>query len=91
MTERLARVASRHPWWTVAAWMVGLVLAFAIVATALGDVLTTDGRVTSPTDSERAAELRNERFQPTLEDFNRDVTEVVIVRAVSGAIDHAKS
>jgi uncharacterized membrane protein YdfJ with MMPL/SSD domain len=90
MTERLARVASRHPWWTVAAWVVGLVLAFAIVTTTLGDVLTTEGRVTSPTDSERAAELQNERFQPTLADFNHDVTEVVIVRAVSGPIDHAK-
>jgi putative drug exporter of the RND superfamily len=89
MTERLAGAASRHPWWTVAAWVVGLVLAFAIVATALGDVLTTEGRVTSPTDSERAAELQNERFQPTLADFNHDVTEVVVVRAVSGPIDHA--
>jgi putative drug exporter of the RND superfamily len=89
MTERLAGAASRHPWWTVAAWVVGLVLAFAIVATALGDVLTTEGRVTSPTDSERAAVLQNERFQPTLADFNHDVTEVVVVRAVSGPIDRA--
>jgi len=90
MTERLAGAASRHPWWTVAAWVAGLVLALGIVATTLGDVLTTEGRVTSPTDSERAAELQNERFQPTLADFNHDVTEVVTVRAVSGRIDHAK-
>jgi uncharacterized membrane protein YdfJ with MMPL/SSD domain len=90
MTERLAAIASRHPWWTVGAWVLGVVLAFGVVATTLGDVLTTDSRVTSPTDSERAAELQNERFQPTLADFHRDVTEVAIVRAVSGRIDHAK-
>jgi uncharacterized membrane protein YdfJ with MMPL/SSD domain len=90
MTERLAAIASRHPWWTVGSWVLGVVLAFGVVATTLGDVLTTDSRVTSPTDSERAAELQNERFQPTLADFNRDVTEVAIVRAVSGRIDHAK-
>jgi uncharacterized membrane protein YdfJ with MMPL/SSD domain len=89
MTERLARSASRRPWWTVSAWVVGLVLALGITATTLDGVLTTEGRVTSPNDSERAAELQNERFQPTLADFQRDVTEVAIVRAVSGQVDHA--
>jgi uncharacterized membrane protein YdfJ with MMPL/SSD domain len=73
----------------VSAWVVGLVLALGITATTLDGVLTTEGRVTSPNDSERAAELQNERFQPTLADFQRDVTEVAIVRAVSGQVDHA--
>jgi uncharacterized membrane protein YdfJ with MMPL/SSD domain len=90
VTERLALATSRHPWWTVAAWIVGLVLALGIVATLLGDVLTSEGRVTSPNDSERAAELQGERFRPTVADFNHEITEVVVVRAVAGTIDHAK-
>jgi RND superfamily putative drug exporter len=90
LTERLARATSKHPWWTVAAWIVGLVLALGIVVTLLGDVLTSEGRVTSPNDSERAAELQGERFRPTLADLNHEITEVVVVRAVSGPIDHAR-
>jgi putative drug exporter of the RND superfamily len=90
MTERLARVSSRRPWVTIAAWTIGLVLSFGIVATLLGDVLTSEGRVTSPTDSERAAELQGERFRPTVSDFDRDVTEVVVVRAVAGTVDRAR-
>src|SRR5919109_1263322 len=90
MTERLARVSSRHPWRTIAAWIVGLVLSFGIVATLLGDVLTSEGRVTSPTDSERAAELQAERFRPTTDDFNRDVSEVVVVKSLEGPVDRAR-
>jgi putative drug exporter of the RND superfamily len=90
MTERLARASSRRPWVTITAWIIGLVLSFGIVATLLGDVLTSEGRVTSPTDSERAAELQGERFRPTVSDFDRDVTEVVVVRAVAGTVDRAR-
>jgi uncharacterized membrane protein YdfJ with MMPL/SSD domain len=90
MTERLARVSSRHPWLTITAWVVGLVLSFGIVASLLGDALTSEGRVTSPTDSERAAELQAERFRPTIDDFNHDVTEVAVVKSLDGAVDHAR-
>jgi putative drug exporter of the RND superfamily len=90
MTERLARVSSRHPWRTIAAWIVGLVVSFGIVATLLGDVLTSEGRVTSPTDSERAAELQAERLRSTTEDFNRDVSEVVVVKSLEGPVDRAR-
>ncbi len=90
MTERLASSSSRHPWVTIAAWVVGLVLSFGLVATLLGDVLTSEGRVTSPTDSERAAELQAERFRPTVSAVDRDVTEVVVVRALAGTVDGAR-
>ena len=90
MTEHLARAASGHPWLTITAWILGLVLSFGIVATLLGDVLTSEGRVTSPTDSERARELQAERFRPTTADFNRDVTEVVVVKSLNGTVDHAR-
>jgi uncharacterized membrane protein YdfJ with MMPL/SSD domain len=90
MTESLARACSGHPWVTICAWIVGLVLSFGIVALLLGDVLTSEGRVTSPTDSERAVELQGERFRPTVSDFDRDVTEVVVVRAVAGTVDNRR-
>jgi uncharacterized membrane protein YdfJ with MMPL/SSD domain len=90
MTEHLARASSRHPWVTICAWIVGVVLSFVIVSTLLGDVLTSEGRVTSPTDSERASELQAERFQPTVADFDRDVTEVVVIRSVNGSVDHTR-
>ncbi|MEO8291376.1 MAG: MMPL family transporter, partial [Gaiellaceae bacterium] len=90
MTERLARASARHPWRTIGAWLVAVVLAFGIVGALLGDVLTSDAEVTSPTDSKRAAELVGESFRPTQADFERDVSEVVVVRSVNGKVDHAR-
>jgi uncharacterized membrane protein YdfJ with MMPL/SSD domain len=90
MTERLARASSRRPWLTIAAWIVGVVLAMGIVATLLGDVLTSDAEVTSQTDSKRADQLLFERFRPTQADFDRDISEVVVVRATRGAVEDAR-
>src|SRR5581483_7463081 len=41
LTERLARVCSRHPWWTIAAWLVAIVLALACVVTLLPGSLSS--------------------------------------------------
>jgi putative drug exporter of the RND superfamily len=90
MTERLARASSRRPWLTIAAWIVGVILAMGIVATLLGDVLTSDAEVTSQTDSKRADQLLFERFRPTQADFDRDISEVVVVRATRGAVEDAR-
>jgi putative drug exporter of the RND superfamily len=90
MTERLARASSRRPWLTIAAWVVGVILAMGIVATMLGDVLTSDAEVTSQTDSKRADQLLFERFRPTQADFDRDISEVVVVRATQGAVEDAR-
>ena len=43
MTERLARACSRHPWRTIGAWVVALVLAFACIAVLLPGNLTSEG------------------------------------------------
>jgi uncharacterized membrane protein YdfJ with MMPL/SSD domain len=90
MTERLARASSRHPWLTIAAWIVGVILAMGVVATMLGDVLTSDAEVTSQTDSKRADQLLFERFRPTQADFDRNISEVVVVRATQGAVEDAR-
>jgi uncharacterized membrane protein YdfJ with MMPL/SSD domain len=90
MTERLARASSRSPWLTIGAWIVGVIVALGIVATMLGDVLTSEGEVTSQTDSKRADQLFFERFRPTQTDFNQSVSEVVVVRAAQGAVEDAR-
>ena len=76
MTERLARACAAHPWRTIAAWTVAIVLAAACVATLLGGSLTTEGRVTNNPESLRAAELAAQRF-PRAD----GTTELVVVRS----------
>jgi putative drug exporter of the RND superfamily len=90
MTERLARASARRPWLTIAAWIVGVILAMGIVATMLGDVLTSDAEVTSQTDSKRAEQLLFERFRPTQADVDQRVSEVAVIRAVQGPVDDAR-
>ena len=87
MTERLARASSRRPWLTIGAWLLAVVLAMGIVATLLGDALTSEGQVTTDTDSKRAERLLGERFRPRPADF---ISEVVVVRAVNGKIDEGR-
>jgi uncharacterized membrane protein YdfJ with MMPL/SSD domain len=86
-TDSLARASARHPWRVVGAWLVAVVLSLGLVATLLGDVLTSEGDVTSETDSKRAEELRFERFRPTMEDEEREVTEVVVVSLEEGTVE----
>jgi uncharacterized membrane protein YdfJ with MMPL/SSD domain len=86
-TEALAGAAARHPWRTIGAWIVAVVLSFGIVATLLGDVLTGEGEVTSQTESKRADQLLFERFPQTPQDFARGTSEVVVVSLASGTVD----
>jgi RND superfamily putative drug exporter len=83
MTASLARACAAHPLRTFAAWGMALVLAFAVIATSLGDVLTTEGEVTNDPESELGYQLIGEHF-PSSGD---DVHEVVIVRSTSTPAD----
>ena len=87
LTERLARACSRHPWRVVAVWLVAVVAAFPAIAMYLGDVLTADVEITSQTESKRADELLQRAFPETREAQERDITEVVVVRAEDGDIE----
>jgi hypothetical protein len=42
-TGSLAAACARHPWRTIAAWIVLTVLAVVSIATLLGGSLTTEG------------------------------------------------
>jgi RND superfamily putative drug exporter len=86
-TESIALACARHPWRTVGAWIAAVVVSFGVIATMFGDVLTSEGEVTSETDSKRADELRFERFRPTVEDARQQVSEVVVISLEEGTID----
>jgi putative drug exporter of the RND superfamily len=87
MTERLARASSRRPWRVVAIWVLVVIAAFPAIGMFLGDVLTTDVETTSRTESRRANELLARAFPENRATRERDISEVVIVRATRGGID----
>jgi uncharacterized membrane protein YdfJ with MMPL/SSD domain len=86
-TESLARACALHPWRTIGAWIAAVVLSMGVVAALLGDTLTTEGEVTSQTDSKRTEELVFEHFQPSPEALDQETSEVVVVSFESGTVD----
>ena len=84
-TQRLAVACSRHPWRTVAGWLVVLVLAVGAVATLLGSALVTEQRITASPDSVKGFDLLEERFPKRAE-----ATELVVVRSASGSADELR-
>ena len=86
-TESLARASALHPWRTIAAWIAAIVVSVLVVGMLLGDTLTTEGEVTSPTDSKRAEELLAEHFPPSQDALERQTTEVVVVSFQDGSVD----
>jgi RND superfamily putative drug exporter len=89
-TDSLARACALHPWRTIVLWVVAVGVAVVIVGALLGDALTTEGEVTSPTDSKRAEELIVEHFPPSPDATDRATTEVVVVSFDSGEVDSAR-
>src|SRR5215218_599484 len=61
MTERLARACASRPWWVLGGWVLAVVVSVVLIATFLGDALTSQAEVTTQTDSKRADELLAER------------------------------
>ena len=85
-TERIARVCARRPWLTVAAWVVAVVLAIGAVVTLLE--LTSEGEVTSSSESERGYEAIGRHFPP---DPNEEwVSELIIIRSSARTVEDAE-
>ena len=82
-TGALAQRSARHPWLTIGAWGAALVAAVFLIATFLGDALTTEADVTSKPES-RAAELLVEERMPTAAD---EPDEVLVVRSAEHSVD----
>jgi uncharacterized membrane protein YdfJ with MMPL/SSD domain len=84
VTERLARAAAAHPWRVVAAWGAAIVLSFALIALLLGNALTSEGNVTTSTESKRAEEIASQSFPHHAQDL---VTDIAVVRSASLTVD----
>jgi len=80
MTQRLAAAAARHPWRSVGAWIVAVVVSFVVIALFLGDALTGEAEQLNNPESQQAYDLLDERLPPTPGDFTSDV---VVVRSAS--------
>jgi RND superfamily putative drug exporter len=81
VTERAARACARHPWRTIAVWLVVLVVAVLAAGALLGDGLTGDETLTNDPDSVLAKDLLEERLGE-----GELGTEVIVVRAAE-AVD----
>ena len=79
-TRGLTAASARHPWRTIAAWMVTLVLAFGAIVTMLE--FTSEAEITAKPESEQAYDLLAERVPPGPPE--EEVSEVIVVRSSSG-------
>ena len=80
MTERLARAAAAHPWRVIGIWAAVIVLSFGTIAFLLGGTLTSEGDVTTSTQSKRAEDIAARSFPHRPQDF---VSDIVVVRSTS--------
>jgi RND superfamily putative drug exporter len=85
MTERVARASSRHPWRVIAAWVVVILASFF----AIGTLLAYEGEVeiSGETESGRAAAVLGEGFPQDAATIEREISEVVVVRADAGEVE----
>jgi putative drug exporter of the RND superfamily len=77
VTRRLAAASARHPWRTIAAWLVVLVFGIAANVTLLE--FTTEAEITADPESEQAYDLMAERLPP--EPSDEVVDELIVVRS----------
>ena len=82
--QRLARVSSRRPWWTVGIWLVALVVAAVTSGLLLGDALTTDMSYTNNPEAKRAEDLIEARLRGPEQNH-----EIIVVRSRSQTVDDA--
>ena len=73
--ERLARMATNHPWIVLGAW-VALLFGAMVSAASIGGVLTSEAETYRASDSSRAEDLMIERIYGT-----EPVNETVVVHA----------
>ena len=83
VTERLARVSSRHPWRTLGAWLGAILVGLALAVLFLPGNLTTEGHVTGNPESKKAERLFDQRFPPD----PRGVDELIVVRSPTRTVD----
>ena len=82
MTGFLARVSARRPLVTIAIWLVVAVIAGGLGSSLLDSATTTELRLTSDADSQRAADMLESRLRGP-----QPVTEIVVVQSETLTVD----
>ena len=82
MTGFLARISARRPLVTIAIWLIVAVVAAGISSNLLDGATTTELRLTSGADSQRAADLLESRLRGP-----QPVTEIVVVQSETLTVD----
>ncbi|MBA2569225.1 MAG: MMPL family transporter [Actinobacteria bacterium] len=85
-TRGMTAASARHPWRTIVAWLIALVLAFGAIVTSLE--FTSESDITAKPDSEQAYDLLGERVPPGPPE--ELVNEVIIVRSGGFTVDHPR-
>ncbi len=83
--ETLARASSRHPWRTLAAWLVLIVAMGAVSARLLAGVLTQDIEFTNSPESVRAQDLLDRAFPGS--DSSNDTVFFIVGSTSASASD----
>jgi putative drug exporter of the RND superfamily len=83
-TRTLVMMSARHPWRTVTAWVVAVVVAGVAVAALLGGALTTEGNPTNNPQSEQAKHVLS---QALARSEGAAITDIVVVRSPRYTVD----
>ena len=81
-TQSLARSSSRHPWRTIALWVLAIVVAGGLISSLLSDALTHAANFTNRPEAKQAADLVEKRLRGP----DRD-TEIYLVSSPSATVD----
>jgi uncharacterized membrane protein YdfJ with MMPL/SSD domain len=82
-TKTLALASARHPWRTIGAWVVLVVVALVAIGALLGGALTTDDNPTNNPQSLRAEQVVNESFPAT----DAAITDIIVARSSRYTVD----
>ncbi len=82
MTGFLARISARRPLVTIAIWLVVVVITGGLGSSLLDSATTTELRLTSGADSQRAADMLESRLRGP-----QPVTEIVVIQSETLTVD----
>jgi uncharacterized membrane protein YdfJ with MMPL/SSD domain len=82
--QKLASLSARHPWRTLGAWVVLVVVGIVAIGALLGGALTTEGNPTNNPPSQRAEDVVDRSFPAAA---GASVTDIIIVRSARYTVD----
>ncbi|MYH41958.1 MAG: MMPL family transporter [Chloroflexi bacterium] len=82
MTDALARISARRPWWTIAIWALLVAVALVVAGRLLAGATTTELSLTTEVEATRASTLLEERLRGP-----EPVTEIIVVQSDELSVD----